>query len=552
MITAPTDTVQPKIDLASLALCKTDYSAVASQSPTMGATEGTSLGTIDGTAVSGPMLPPPSGNTKPTIPEGPAATNGDANSVASMDSVIGGADAEITPADSVMNDDGGAQANGMTTITTGDENDVPVAPTRPPPVPPRPEQQPEQKPTEKPVTPTKPKPKPKISSIEESARQQDAAEVMANIFDLIRCAIKGDEILREGEQGDAVKKIFFSDVTTVLEDAEGIKKNRESRNHLLVSTGQRDRSLYAVLDDDFGKDEKEDGAGTRYDYIEKAAPFQIINVKRIQFNRRQKQLVYDYSHIGLDTTMYMDRYMSETPTLGEAQLLELRQAQWAKQNELRELDERRKKLQTTGIEGMTLPDCLEAACEFVDDLRAEKEPGQDSLPTPPPELAASLHERAKYLAKDLEAIDPQIAQLESEIDTVFRDCRSVPYRLHAVFTHRGSIKGGHYWIYIYDFQNKKWRKYNDEYVEDVEEGVVLAKQEGERPQVSTGMVYIRADLVEEVTQAVCRRPEPVAVEESGDMDVDMRDIWEDEEDQVPALEPVDMGNVPVIEGVKKE
>jgi ubiquitin carboxyl-terminal hydrolase 25/28 len=490
------------------------------------------------------MLPPSSDDMNTTAPGNPAESSGGANVPASVDSVMGDGDAvPITPADSVMKDDGGAEANGTANSTKGDVDNVPAAPTRPPPIPPRPEQQFEQKPADP--------PKPKLSSIEESARQQDAAEVMSNIFDLIRCAIRGDEVLREDEQGDAVKKIFFSDVTTVLEDAEGVKKNQESRDHILAATAQRDRSLYAILDEDFGKQDKEGGGGTRYDYIEKAAPVQIFNVRRIAFNKILKRLEYDHSHIALDTTMYMDRYMSETPTLGEAQLLELRQAQWARQEKVYELDGKRKKLQTTGLEGMTVPDCLEATRDFVDGLRAEKEEqGQDSLPTPPPELTDALHDRAKHLAKDLEAMDPQIAQLESEIDTVFRDCNDIPYRLHAVFTHRGDVKGGHYWIYIYDFQNKMWRRYNDGDVEDVEESVVLAKQEGSRPQVSTGMVYIRADLVEEVTEAVCRKPEPVPVEEGNDGDMLMRDVWMDD-GQMPALEPVG-GGMPVIEGVEKE
>ena len=70
--------------------------------------------------------------------------------------------------------------------------------------------------------------------------------------------------------------------------------------------------------------------------------------------------------------MYLDRYLARTPTLDEAQLLELRKAQWAKQKELRELDAKRTKLQTTGMEGMNLPDCLKAAGDFVESLATEK------------------------------------------------------------------------------------------------------------------------------------------------------------------------------------
>jgi ubiquitin carboxyl-terminal hydrolase 25/28 len=538
MTTASTETVQPAIDLASLALCKSDNPGESVQSPVVHTSDGAGLGTIDGAAVSGPMLPPAAMQSAPAeAPAGSVVTGDDAKPT---DSVMENTDAApITPADSVMTDDGSASKA---------ESDIPAPPTRPPPIPPRTDPKPATKPAVQSST--------KIGRIEESARQQDAAEVMANIFDLISCAITGDSILREGEQGDAIKKLFFGDVTTVMEKPDGVQKVHELRDHFLVATGQRDRSLYATLDEDFGLGEIEGGSGTRYDYVEQAAPIQIINVKRLQFNKGQP--VYDHSHIGLEKTMYLDRYLARTPTLDETQLLELRKAQWAKQKELRELDAKRTKMQTAGMEGMTLPDCLEATSEFINSLATEKSEhellpsSQDLLPTPPPELSDALHTRAADLAAELSGVDDRMTMLETEINTVFEDCNSVPYRLHAVFTHRGDVKGGHYWIYIYDFQNNDWRVYNDERVDPVaEESIVLEKEEGTRPKVSTGVVYVRADLVDEYTEAVCRRPEQS--EEDTQADVEMKDVAiDDADDEMPALEPADLKNVPVIEGVEKE
>jgi ubiquitin carboxyl-terminal hydrolase 25/28 len=447
----------------------------------------------------------------------------------------------ITPADSMENDDDDAKSDTSMKAIDGDKNDIPAAPTRPPPIPPRPQPQ------------TTTQSKSKISIVEESARQQDAAEVMSNIFDLISCAIRGDGVLREGEQRDAIKKLFFSDVTTVLETGKGSEKLSELRDHLLVAPGQRNRSLYATLDDDFGQSEMEGGGGTRYDYIETAAPIQIINLRRIQFDRPKGQMVYDHSHIGLDTTMYLDRYLAKTPSLGEMQLLELRKAQWAKQQQLRELEAKRTRLQTTEIRDMNLSESLEESSNFIGELLTEKSDqpqlSQDTLPTPPPELADALHNRAKQLAEDLEGIDTLIAQLESEINTVFRDCHDVPYRLHAVFTHRGGVKGGHYWIYIYDFQNSTWRKYNDDMVDPVDESVVLDAETATAPKASTSVVYVRQDLADLYTEAVCRRPDHVGVEEAKSQDVEMHDA----NDEMPALEPaVPYHDVQIIEGVEKE
>lgn len=54
------------------------------------------------------------------------------------------------------------------------------------------------------------------------------------------------------------------------------------------------------------------------------------------------------------------------------------------------------------------------------------------------------------------------------ITSNFTDMRRYPYRLHAAFFHRGTQGYGHYWVYIYDFKQELWRKYNDGYVTRVE------------------------------------------------------------------------------------
>ncbi|KAF2130143.1 ubiquitin C-terminal hydrolase-like protein [Dothidotthia symphoricarpi CBS 119687] len=498
MITAPTDTVQPAIDLAALALCRTDSPETSQKAPEA---EGNvaGLGSIDGMAVVGPTLPP-SGNENPPT---------------------------ITPADSVMGDDNDETAKSDTSTKPMDlaadgTSDKPIPPSRPPPIPPRP------------VAQTKTK----LGNIEESARQQDAAEVMTNILDLLSCAFKGEGVLRDGEQDDLMKKLFFSDVTVVRNTPEGVLNLSELRDHFLVSPGGRQRSIYAALDDDFGLGDLENGI-TKFEYIAKAAPIQIINLRRIQYDRKQGQ-VYDRVQIDLETTLHLDRYLGETKSLAESQLLELRRAQWKKQKELRVLGEQQKEFQTTEIQGVDLASAVEETGSFLADLAKEAgNAGERLLPTPPPELSDVLHEKAKSLRKELEEISAAMAGLESEIDTIFKDCNDHPYRLHAVFTHRGPPNGGHYWIYIYDFQSNMWRKYNDSSVDAVDEQEIFTQEQTNPPPCSTGVVYIREDLVDMLTQAVKREPAN---------DVEMQDA---DDDRPPLMEPT-VTNIPVLDGVDVE
>jgi ubiquitin carboxyl-terminal hydrolase 25/28 len=514
MITASTDTVQPAIDLAALALCKTDTPQSAPRSPKLQGDKSNGLGSIGGAQVIGPM---------------PAPSND--NDVAN-----------ISSADSVMGDDKSDTSMQAMDLQERSQDTPPSPPTRPPPIPPRP------------AAPTQSK----LGNIEESARQQDAAEVLSNIFDLFSCAIQGKSLLRENEQFDMIKELFFSDVTSVRNIQPKPDESSELRDHFLVSPGWRDRNLYATLDDDFGLSEMEGGV-TKYDYIQTAAPVQIINLRRLQFDRVKGEQVYDRSHIGLETTLYLDRYLGKTQSLSQLELLKLREAQWEKQRQLRILDERRDALRRTELQGLDLPETVDEASAFIQRLSEQyEEQGDNSLPTPPSELANALAEKAAYLKRDLEQIDAEMSQLEAEIDSMFKDSRDHPYRLHAVFTHRGGTKGGHYWIYIYDFQNSLWRKYNDDHVTIATEKEIFEREIAAIPPASTGVVYIRQDLITQITEAVRREPASDEIAPSGNSqietrasDIQMHDAYNEATPALVPSEPVKYNDVQIIDGVEK-
>jgi ubiquitin carboxyl-terminal hydrolase 25/28 len=513
MIEASTDNVQPTIDLAALALCKTDSPEAEQKAPEAESNEINGLGSIDGIPVNGPM----------------AAPNANENLV-------------LTPADSVMGDDNDdAKSDTSMQAMNGDLSkemevatvDNPAPPTRPPPMPPRPDTQ----------------AKTKLQHIGDSARQQDAAEVMGNIMDLLSCAIRGSGVLRDGEQNDLIKELFFSDVTIVRNTAKGEEKTSELRNHYLISAGGRDRHLYAALDDDFGLGEME-GGDTKYEYIAKAAPIQIINVRRLQFDREKKRQVRDQAQLGLDDILYLDRYLEATKSLSRAELLQFREAQWDRQKELHRLEGRRKELQAPELEGMDLADSVEETAMLTQNFLAEIEQRMNSsLPTPPPELPDALHDKAIQLKEELTSVNNFMTQLESEIDSVFKNCRDHSYRLHSIFIHRGGTEAGHYLIYIYDFQNKMWREYNDETVKQADEKDIFKLGAGSLASGSTGIVYIREDLIDTHTEAVRRQPDTTMAPTNaatGAFDTTMKDS-----DTQTLLHPVDYSNIEVIDGVEK-
>lgn len=62
-------------------------------------------------------------------------------------------------------------------------------------------------------------------------------------------------------------------------------------------------------------------------------------------------------------------------------------------------------------------------------------------------------------------------------------------------------------MYIYDFSQKEWRKYNDGYVTLVKDHKeIYDKELGSRPATPYFLVYVRGDVEEQLADAVCRRP----------------------------------------------
>ena len=109
------------------------------------------------------------------------------------------------------------------------------------------------------------------------------------------------------------------------------------------------------------------------------------------------------------------------------------------------------------------------------------------------------------LTLGVSAVEDKIKLLSTNISSQFADLREIPYRLHSVFIHRGQVSAGHYWIFIYDFANSIWRKYNDGYVNEVlDTSVIYEPESSARPATPYFLVYVRDDIKSELVEAVCR------------------------------------------------
>jgi ubiquitin carboxyl-terminal hydrolase 25/28 len=536
MITAPSESVRPPIRLACLALLKDDSTVIEK----LANTDHSGLGDIGGVPVHGPM---PNPETR--------AQSGDAHVPELADSVMGDA-----------NDDKKSETSSTVALADPEEDkffdepakfdndkdfeilNKPGPPSRPPPVPPRPQTATQAAQATQAST--------ELKVVEEVARQQDAAEILNNVFDLLSCAMKGTNTMEDGEQVDLIKQLFFSEVGTVRNKNGAVSQGTALQDHLLITPGDRDRHLYAALDDEFGLQDLETDATssanghenqstnyTKYEYFVSAAPILIVNVRRIAYEGGRSKKIE--SHVGLDDTLYLDRYLEKTNSLSKDQLLERRQKQWDLTKKLKALEARKAALNKTELQ-VSLAEAVDEAANFLANVVKDREDGSVEMGGVTIFDTQELHESARHLETEAQSLDAQMKEIDAQISSLFEDCKDHPYRLHSVFIHRGTAAGGHYWIFIHDFQNNIWRKYNDERVDEVEDLKDIFTQEEKYPATSTGIVYVKEDLKDVVTahvitEAVCRDPVQPAQD-----DVEMKDA--------DTMATFGQTHVPVINGVE--
>lgn len=275
-------------------------------------------------------------------------------------------------------------------------------------------------------------------------------------------------------------------------------------------------------------------------------------------------------HLQLEETLYLDRY-TESP---DPDLLKRRKQAWEMKTRLRQLKSRRAELSTTELD-VDVPTAIAATSQLVAKLQEENSdradaPGQDPAldtvedseeaaavttgeaqtegPGKIPQhanamstLLPTLLKAASSIEDELRSLDFEIATLNEQLGTLFSDLCKIPYRLHSVFIHRGTAAGGHYWVYIRDFERNVWRCYNDSAVTLVEdpERTIFAEDRPDRPGLHPAtpnlLVYVRDDCVQKLLNAVQRHLQRAEDQEQATMPR--------EEDANREIEMIDLAGV---------
>jgi ubiquitin carboxyl-terminal hydrolase 25/28 len=319
--------------------------------------------------------------------------------------------------------------------------------------------------------------------------QQDVTEVIGNVNFRLLCALKPTSIDEQsGEQMDIVRDTLYGANAVYLQKASTLEKKVEAWANLIVFPApQGPRDIYEALDVVFDEQivEIDNTTAAQHASISQLPPIIHIQIQRTAFDPVRQVASKNRNTVIFPETIYLDRYMDSSDP--SSTLMRRRRETWKWKSQLRVLEAREAALNTT-IADVSVKDALIATKDYVSKLLEEEIDGVlvDAA------LSDSLDERTMEVSEELESIQAEIADLKKKLNEQFTDMREQEYKLQAVFIHRGEAGGGHYWVYIYDFDNDIWREYNDEYVTEVKDRRRIFEDQGITGGTPYYLAYVRS------------------------------------------------------------
>lgn len=368
--------------------------------------------------------------------------------------------------------------------------------------------------------------------------QQDVEEVMGNILEHLQAAIKptGTDTAT-GFQTDHVTETFYWTAAKHLREVDVSAKPKTPYRRSIESSrwitafpskdGKID--LYEALDSSFDQ-EFQEGGFEQFTSIVKASPILHIYLQRSQ--NEAGRLGRNNNFVEIPEVLYLDRYM-ESPEGSE--LFQKRQRSW---NIKRALQDNKvivepKQQQSAPATKINEPDYV-----IIDDFTdADHDASTDNGELPYSIMSGKLdrdldeeHVPREAYAPDNEdtvmlgsprydRLSPDtVSQLGSEainhdgnhrheLAELFSDMKQHRYRLHAVICHGGNLGSGHYWVWIYDFEQRVWRRYNDTAVE-VEPDSEKVLKELNNSSHPYYVAYVRESDVDELVTVPRRNVAP--------------------------------------------
>ncbi|KAI0474202.1 hypothetical protein F4859DRAFT_514743 [Xylaria cf. heliscus] len=346
--------------------------------------------------------------------------------------------------------------------------------------------------------------------------QQDVEEIIGNILEHLMRAIQpnGPMSGKPNLQADKITELFFTTIvnltikTTVESDLtyyssvdEDVLNEEVVPERWITAFPHPDKehklrhTLYDALDRYFSYELLSDGSLARYTTIRALPPIVHICIQRSDASG-----VKNKNPVIIPEQLYLDRYMEAA---AGSDLWNTRRRVWAIKERIKELESKEcisvenifktPELRTSDTypaahtDGDQDPECrgvIDLENELWRDIRPQIKRGPtaarldqstESRPTKrmslPREAGTESIESSNFsnllweAGQHMDTADfEELNELRREAADAFNSIEQHKYYLHAVICHGGGMNAGHYWVWVRDFRNQVWYKYNDNLV----------------------------------------------------------------------------------------
>ncbi|KAI1125239.1 cysteine proteinase [Nemania abortiva] len=423
--------------------------------------------------------------------------------------------------------------------------------------------------------------------------QQDVEEIIGNILEHLMRAIRptGTMAGKPDLQADKITELFFttivnSTIKTAVNNPipsstssidEDILNEEVVPERWITAFPHPDKelkvknNLYEALDRYFSYELLANGSLARYTTIRELPPIVHICIQRTDASG-----VKNRNPVIMPEELYLDRYMEAA---AGSDLWSTRRRVWAIKERIKELEFRtsgrvESVLRAPGPPAWGDYVVTQTQGEYEDPIDLNKELWADiplrSKRTP---LAAQLSQQMEttlfkrrsmsnsaetgssdfvdILWKDgrrLDDIDTnELEDLRREEAGAFNSMKRHKYCLHAMICHGGGMNAGHYWVWVRDFKNQVWYKYNDSRVtkdsRDSQQVISEVNDSGDPYYVAYVQDELK-DILVDVPQRTQRREDDLSMVDAGEEELEVIDSIPIDTPPQPANSPV---NTPVPE-----
>lgn len=247
-------------------------------------------------------------------------------------------------------------------------------------------------------------------------------------------------------------------------------------------------------------------------WVTKLPSVLFLQLQRVYYDKEKKSITKIIRPVEFEKVIYVDRFMKENQEKSSAIRAKVRKFK----AKIKELENALEKYKKFGASKLEIENVLDTTTHFLtsqtEAAGAESDLGvklfspleigdmgygQNKIK----EVTAIITKYSDVVKKQIAEMKTQLADYNNKVAHSYDGMQSYGYKLHSIIIHSGQADSGHYFAYIYDVEQKKWRKYNDIQVTEVPEDEVMKTSIGEENSSVSAYFLVYVSQVNELRVA---------------------------------------------------